>query len=449
MGGERAVKRCVLVVLDGLGDRSHACFGHRTPLEAADTPNLDRLAALGCNGLYHAGHLGQALPSENAHFAMFGYQASEFPGRGPLEALGAGIAVSPDEVAALAHFSSVAEQDGGLYLFRDKPEAVTEAEALELFAAVAGFESRGVHFRLVRDRGLFGILVLSGGSGDAVGPDFTDTNPMVDGLPIPEVLPLCGADLASGNAAKALKDYLLHAYAALSEHPVNAHRAARGLCPVNAVVTQRPGRPGRPEPFLARHGLRALSVASGVIYHGLCAYLGMDVHKCRDTANPGADLAERLRLARGALDRYDFIHVHTKAPDVAAHTKSPQKKRQVIESLDEGLGQAMVAFLDDPGVILAVTADHSTPSAGPLIHCGEPVPLVVCGPGVRRDAVTHFDEVAAAGGALGHPRGTELMRVLQNAMDRAKLAGIRETPEHRDFWPAPCRPFFLRELHRR
>ncbi|MDQ7832886.1 MAG: alkaline phosphatase family protein [Desulfovibrionaceae bacterium] len=445
MGADMAVKKCVLVVLDGLGDRSHACFGHRTPLEAADTPNLDRLAALGCNGLYHAGHLGQALPSENAHFAMFGYEACEFPGRGPLEALGAGIAVAPDEVAALAHFSSVAERDGGLYLFRDKPGAVTEAEALELFRAVAAFASRGVRFTLVRDKGLFGILVLSGEPGHrgSVGPDFTDTNPMVDGLPIPEVLPLCGADPASGNAARALKDYLRHAYQTLSGHPINTDRAARGLCPVNAVVTQRPGRPGAPEPFLARHGLRALSVASGVIYHGLCAYLGMDVEKCTDSGDPGGDLAKRLAFARDALDRYDFIHVHTKAPDEAAHTKSPEKKRRVIEALDAGLGQVMGAFLDDPGVILAVTADHSTPSAGPMIHCGEPVPLVVCGPGVRRDAVTRFDEVAAAGGALGHPRGPELMRVLQNAMDRAKLAGIRETPDHREFWPAPCAPFRL------
>jgi len=446
MGAEMAVKKCVLVVLDGLGDRSHACLGHKTPLEAAKTPHLDRLAALGCNGLYHAGHLGQALPSENAHFAMFGYEAHEFPGRGPLEAMGAGIAVAPDEVAVLAHFSSVAERDGCLYLHRDKPEAVAGAEMPELFAAVAAFASRGVRFRLVRDRGLFGILVLSGepGHGGSVGPDFTDTNPMVDGLPIPEVLPLCGADAASGNAAAALKDYLLHVHAALSAHPINTNRAARGLCPVNAVVTQRPGRPGCPEPFFVRHGLRALSVASGIIYHGLCAYLGMDVEKCADTGDPGGDLAKRLAFARDALDRYDFIHVHTKAPDEAAHTKSPEKKRRVIEALDTGLGQGMDAFLDDPGVVVAVTADHSTPSAGPLIHCGEPVPLVVCGPGVRRDAVTRFDEVAAAGGALGHPRGTELMRVLQNAMDRARLAGIRETADPRDFWPAPCAPFRVR-----
>lgn len=442
MDAGMSVRKCVLVVLDGLGDRAHACLGGLTPLQAAHTPNLDRLAARGCNGLYHAGHLGQPLPSENAHFAMFGYEPREFPGRGPLEALGAGIDVSPDDVAVLAHFSSLGVRDGCLFLHRDKPEGVTGELGCELFAAVAGFESRGVRFRLVRDRGLFGILVLSGDAA-CLGTRFTDTNPMVDGLPIPEVVALGGADAADANTALALRDYLLHAYRTLSAHPANRKRAARGLCPVNGVVTQRPGRPGRPEPFFARHGLRALSVSSGIIYHGLCAYLGMDVEKCRDTGDAGADLAHRLRLAQSALADYDFIHVHTKTPDEAAHTKSPEKKRQVIESLDAGLGQAVDAFLDDPGVVVAVTADHSTPSAGPLIHCGEPVPLVLCGTGQRRDAVTRFDEVSAAAGALGHPRGTELMRVLQNAMDRAGLAGIRETPEARDFWPAPCAPFRL------
>ncbi len=102
------------------------------------------------------------------------------------------------------------------------------------------------------------------------------------------------------------------------------------------------------------------------------------------------------------------------------------------------MGQAIGPILNDEDVILAVTADHSTPSAGPLIHSGEPVPLILCGKGVRRDAVMRFDEISAAGGALGHPRGTELLRVLLNAMDRARLEGIRETPVVREFWPAPC-----------
>ncbi len=440
-----ALKRCVLVVLDGLGDRAYARFGHKTPLAAARTPNLDRLAALGCNGLYHAGILGQPLPSENAHFAMFGYEPHEFPGRGPVEALGAGIPVAPDEVAALAHLCAVRESDGCLYMDRFRARIDDPAEIDVLFSAVAAFESRGVRFRLVRDTGLFGILALAGPP-DLVGTSFTDTNPMVDDLPIPEVLPLRGADAASVNTAAAVKDYLLSAHAVLSAHPVNQGRVSRGLEPINALVTQRPGRLAPIESFTERHGLRGLTIASGVICPGLARYLGMDVHLCGDTDDPGADLAQRLTLAREALADHDFIHVHTKTPDEAAHTKSPEKKLDVIASLDRGMGQAIGPILNDEDVILAVTADHSTPSAGPLIHSGEPVPLILCGKGVRRDAVMRFDEISAAGGALGHPRGTELLRVLLNAMDRARLEGIRETPVVREFWPAPCRPFRLRDV---
>ena len=100
-------RKCALIVLDGLGDRAYSRFGHRTPLQAANTPNLDKLAACGANGLYHAGRPGIPLPSENAHFAMFGFPKADFPGRGPLEALRAGVTRHEDDVAVLSHFCCV------------------------------------------------------------------------------------------------------------------------------------------------------------------------------------------------------------------------------------------------------------------------------------------------------------------------------------------------------
>ncbi len=65
--------KCLLILLDGLGDRAIEPLNWETPLQSARTPHLDHLAEIGANGLYHAGIMGQALPSENAHFSMFGY----------------------------------------------------------------------------------------------------------------------------------------------------------------------------------------------------------------------------------------------------------------------------------------------------------------------------------------------------------------------------------------
>ncbi len=117
-------------------------------------------------------------------------------------------------------------------------------------------------------------------------------------------------------------------------------------------------------------------MASGLVYHGLSRFIGMDFIKVRDSADPGEDLADRVDEARKALADYDFVHVHTKVPDQAAHTKDPEKKKEGIEALDAGLARSLPAVLDDPDVLVVVTADHSTPSAGPLIHSGETVPLV-------------------------------------------------------------------------
>ena len=100
--GKNLAMRCLLLILDGLGDHGHAAFGGQTPLQMASTPNLDRLAALGMTGLYHPWLLGTALPSEIAHVLLFGYDLDDFPGRGYLEALGADIPVAEGEVALLA-----------------------------------------------------------------------------------------------------------------------------------------------------------------------------------------------------------------------------------------------------------------------------------------------------------------------------------------------------------
>ena len=123
--------------------------------------------------------------------------------------------------------------------------------------------------------------------------------------------------------------------------------------------------------------------------------------------------------------------------------KVPRPKKTVIEALDAGISSAIAPLAEDPEVLLVVTADHSTPSSGPLIHSGEWVPVLFSGPNVRRDGVDRFDEVAAAGGALGCLRGLELMQMLVNCLDRARLQSIQEVPNPAYFWPGAYKPFVL------
>lgn len=434
-------QKCVLILLDGIGDRSYAQLDHQTPLQAAKTPVLDGLAVNGANGLYHAALLGQALPSENAHFLMFGYDMAGFPGRGVLEALGAGIDLGSKDVSVLSHFACLHGSEGCLFVDQRKPE-ISDNEISWLIQAVAEYDRRGVNIRFIQTGGIFGIIILTGD----VAPYITDSDPFIDGRPLIAISPWADFrnDTASRNAASALKHYLLWAHDQLNDCPVNRSRISKGQAAVNGFVTQRAGQLKDVVPFNKSWGLRGLSIASGLVYTGLSAYIGMDAKKVADTGNLEKDIADRLNTAYESLNDYDFVHVHTKAPDEAAHTKDPDAKKSVIESLDRGIGRAIGPLMDDPEVLLIVTADHSTPSSGLLIHSGESVPLMFYGQGVRRDGVSRFNEVDVAAGALGSVRGKELMYLILNHLDRAKLHGIMDTPVDQPYWPGDYEPFRLK-----
>lgn len=428
--------RCILILLDGLGDRHQPELG-RTPLQAAYTPHLDAFAARGANGLYHADRLGVALSSPDAHMAMYGYGPEEKPARSILEALGFGIPFTDDEVLLCARLASVEIRDG-VYLVRDREPRARPDEITALIQTVASFESQGVRFRLEATGSARQLLKLSG----EVSPQLTDADTHRVDVPIAKVKPLALAteDARARTTAAALNEYLTWTHRQLNGHEVNRVRTRSASAPINMVITYFAGRRSRVAKFRERWGLHGLSITHKPVQWGLANLIGMDVIKVADTGNPEEDIAERLTLALENRHRCDFIHVHTMAPDDASHTKSPSAKKHAIEALDRGIGRCVGSLVNDPETLLVVTSDHSTPSSGTLVHSGEPVPLLFVGAGVRQDRVTTFDEVECAWGALGLVRGPELMLSILDQLDRSLLRELRHTPDPRLYWKADYEP---------
>lgn len=414
--------KIVLILLDGLGDRSYRRFGDKTPLQAAVTPHLDRLAAVGSNGLFHAGRPGQCLPSETAHYLLFGYPLETFPGRGLLEAVGEGISFQDGDVAALAHLSHVRWEAHGPVLV-DKRPTMPDEDLARLFDAIRAGRYGGCDFRLHPTGGHDALLTVHG----EVSPHVSDSDPMAPGWPMAQICPLemNPEPRRAERTAKALNAYLTDCYTTLEDHAVNRARHAEGLAVANFLATQRCGRRVALPPFEDKWGMNGRLIASGAVYKGLAHELGLTFTQVEDSAAPGKDLAQRIDLALEDVT-HGFIHVHTKVPDEAAHTGDPDRKRRAIGILDtglEGLVDAVESRRED--LLVAVTADHSTPSRSTLIHSGEPVPVMLTGGNVRRDAVSSYDEISAAGGSLGFLRGDELMLMLLNYSDRAALLGHR------------------------
>jgi 2,3-bisphosphoglycerate-independent phosphoglycerate mutase len=432
--------RCILLILDGIGDRGQDCFEGKTPLHAAYTPHLDHLSSLGMNGLYHSYLQGIPMSSETAHFLIFGYDLNEFPGRGYVEASGKGILVKSNEVAMLCHICCVEKSDNNLFLTWGRPD-IPQEEAHLLINAIRSYEANKVKIQLTPSQGIDGFLILNG----AVSEHITDSDPIYEGKTVIEVMPIVGKkmDPAARKIAAALNKYLIWCYQILSDHPVNKKRASDNLPSVNCLVTQRPGKKRHLMPFREKWGLRGLSISSGAIYWGLCSELGMDVLKVKDTGNVEEDLKYRLRLAKEAVD-YDLIHVHTKMPDEAGHTKNPWYKKEVIEAIDRAMSVAIDEIIADKEVLLVVTADHSTASSGTMIHTGETVPLMMMGKYIRKDKVGEFNEITCPRGGLGIVRGRELMYLILNFLDKAKMRGLMDTPVDQPYYPGNYRLLTLR-----
>jgi 2,3-bisphosphoglycerate-independent phosphoglycerate mutase len=431
--------RCILLLLDGLGDRSHPVLKGKTPLQAAHTPNLDKIAAIGMNGLFHSHLQGAALPSELAHFLMFGYRISEFPGRGVVEALGEGIDVHEGDTALLARIFSVSRERNTLVLRHENPELDSKSCRI-LHEAVGRFNHLGIEVEFLPTKGIGGILILRGDVSSGV----TDSNPIIEGRPLMEVLPLRPmADVPRARkTAEVLNAYLKWCFSTLSDHPLNRKRVEMGLPPINAVGTQRAGMLGRLPSFTDKWGLKGLMIASGAVYHGLGRVVGMETLKVKDTDNPGRDLRERLEIAHKARE-FDFIHVHTKATDEAGHSKDPLNKKRVIEAIDTALAYVVEEIVPDDDVLFIVTADHSTASCGTMIHTGESVPIAMTGKYIRRDDIRRFDEVSCASGGLSLVRGEELMYLVLNFLDRGKLWGLMDSPDDQPFTPGRYTPLLV------
>ncbi|MFO7598912.1 MAG: alkaline phosphatase family protein [Candidatus Desulfacyla sp.] len=431
--------KILLLLLDGLGDRSYEALGNRTPLQAAHTPNLDRLARMGSNGLLHAALTGQCLPSETAHYLLFGYEMERFPGRGLLEAVGYDVPFQDDDVLSLAHLSGISWQGDLPILLKSRADIKGDAAEIgELYSAITSFSWEGIRFHLHRTGLNDAILVING----PVSPHISDCDTMMIGTPLAEVVPMAGnpEPEAAKKTACALNQYLSYCHGILTRHEVNRDRLKKGLPAANFLATQRAGRRIVQKPFHEKWGLKGMMIASGAIYLGLARELGLTPVRVADGKDPGADLRGRIRMALSDA-AHDFIHVHTKAPDKAAHTKDPVHKRDVIDSLDRGLDELVEAVEQRDDLLVVVTADHSTPSSSLLIHSGEPVPVCFAGPNIRRDAVTAFDEISAAGGCLGLLRGEELMLMILNYSNRSTLMGHRLGSVERRYVPKGYRPF--------
>jgi len=387
----------LLLVIDGLADRPVRALGGRTPLQAARTPCLDRLATEGRTGLADPIAPGVVPDTASGSLALLG-QSPRALYRGPVEALGAGIELEPGDIALRGNFATI-DSEGRLVdrrAGRIREDAVELARAIDHLSLPRQAGEVEVSVRVGTEHRLAIVLRGEDLSSAIVGSDPGDGAP--PGPPLTP-RPRDPQDDAAAHTAGVLAMFEQQAREVLAKHPTNRDREKRGLLPANVVLTRGAGRAHRLVPLeQAGIPLRLACVTGDNTIAGLSALLGAEVvTDSKMTANLDTDIRRKFDAARRELARNDLVILHFKGADIASHDRRPDLKVSFLEKVDKELAR-MVKRIDAPFRI-AVASDHATLSEVGH-HAADPLPVIIWGEGIEADEVQAYDEASAASGSM-------------------------------------------------
>ncbi|MFW9805331.1 MAG: 2,3-bisphosphoglycerate-independent phosphoglycerate mutase [Candidatus Thorarchaeota archaeon] len=394
----------VLVVMDGLGDRPLKELNNKTPLDAAKTPTFDRLAAEGQSGLMNVIGPGLTPGSDTAHLALFGYDPiADYPGRGPLEAFGAGLATKPGDVAFRSNFATV--DSNMVVLDRRAGRTFAPEEQAELQAALDGIEIDGVKVHFIATVEHRGALVLEG---EGLYADISDADPHETGK---KILTVRAQKPEAEKTANIVNKLMRVAHERMKDLETNKERAKKGIPLANAILLRGPGKHSDVPPLPKRYGIKAAVLAGGALYIGTAQYVGMEhIHVDGQTGTIDTNFDNIAAKAIETINSdYNYVFIHIKATDNASHDGNAHEKVLAIERTD-----AMVKkIIDAVGhkIVIAVTGDHSTPVSVEE-HACDPVPIFIWSDFIRSDDVKKYSENDAAKGSLHTLRGIDVMPLL-------------------------------------
>jgi len=423
------VKKILYVVLDGLGDLPVKELANKTPLEAAVTPNMDRLAQSGKSGVVYPVGRGIAPESDIAVISLLGYDAHKYyTGRGPLESFAEGLAVNDGDVAFRVNFATVAE-DGKTIKDRRVGRNLTTEEAAALAKEInSKVTLSSATFEFKSTIGHRGILVIRGMHQKLSGW-ITNTDPAygregVFGVALEKFdntvstsVPMSGYenDLSAKEAAKLLNEFTEKSIKVLNEAGINKKRVSEGKLPGNLILSRDAGDrlpkfPSIKEVFNLKFG----SFVQMPVEKGIALLTGIDIIDVpHSSGHLDVDYPIWAKIALDSIQKYDGIYVHLKGPDEPAHDGDFIKKKESVEAIDKYFFTSLLSQLDLTDTIVAITADHSTVCAVKA-HTADPVPLLVCGGNIKADGSMSFSERAAKLGSIGELLGNQILPFLIN-----------------------------------
>jgi 2,3-bisphosphoglycerate-independent phosphoglycerate mutase len=421
--------KIIYVLLDGIGDLPNDDLNDLTPLEAAITPNLDKIARNGSSGQVTSVGEGIAPQSDIAVFNMLGYnfKDKDYVGRGVVECLGCNIDFKDGDLALRGNFATI-DTDKKI-LDRRAGRVIPEEDSIQICDLInknvklkddVEFSVKPTigHRVILHFRKRYSVL----------GENITNTDPAyekINGIGIAKsnskdelyVIPSQYTDESSKSSAEIVNCFSDHVIQLLNNCEVNERRVNKGLLPINCILLRDAGnRYPHVQSINEKYRLNFASLVDMPVEIGISKILGItsyDAGKPEDYKLKAKSLLEKISY-------HDFFYVHIKGPDEFGHDGNAKGKKKNIEEIDKhffGPLQDGLYNYKDVDVSFIISGDHSTPCIKKA-HTDDPIPLVVSGKNVEKDGTSRFTESYSKKGTIGKILGYEVIGRSLNLLGR-------------------------------
>ncbi len=394
----------VIVLEDGMADEPIEALGGKTPLAAANTPNLDRLSKLSDIGMVHTIPEGMKPGSDTANLSVMGYDPKiYYSGRSPLEALSIGIAMKDTDIAIRCNIVTISEDD---VPFEEK--TIIDHSSGEISTEECAILLEAVKKELQNDMYQF-----------YVGTSYRhcliwDKGQVVELTPPHDVLTqVIGQHLPQDEA---LREMMKKSYDILANHPINIARKEKGLNPANCCWFWGAGTKPMLSSFYEKTGKKGIMISAVDLLKGIAVGAGLDNAEVEGAdAGLHTNYTGKKDAAVKALvqDGYDFAYIHIEAPDEMGHQGSYERKVQAIEFIDEKVIGPLVSELKAAGedFRMLVLPDHPTP-VRLRTHTADSVPYMLYDSSAELDKVWDYTEEEAAASGNVVEKGCEMIDIL-------------------------------------
>lgn len=412
--------KIIYVLLDGIGDLPHPDLNYLTPLEAAYTPYLDRIARMGVSGQVVSVDDGIAPQSDIAVFNMLGYnfREIEYFGRGVVECIGCGIDFREGDLALRGNFATI-DTTNNKILDRRAGRIVTEADSAEICSIIRkNVKIDGVEFSIEPTIG-HRVVLRFRKVGTTLGEKVTNTDPAYDkknGIGI--ALDTSGGELyvsrsKSEDANSRLSATIINQFSdqvikSLDNCSTNLGRKEKNLLPINCILLRDAGnRYPHLQSINDKYSLNFASLVDMPVEIGISQILGMRSYNAGSPDEYELKASELLKIIRN----HDVVYVHIKGPDEFGHDGNAKGKKRNIDEIDKRFFKKIsegISTIEGTEIYFIISGDHATPCIKKA-HTDDPIPIIISGQGILKDSTTRFTESNSKRGSLGKIYGSQVL----------------------------------------